>query len=359
MSSGTPLTAPHAGNDCTGRLRPYRGLLLRPRRRPDRRAWPDDRSGRLQGAKFDWRPAGDDDPQPDGPSALFDLMSYCPTSGQRAGRHPQRGNAWLSARNWNRFDRELTAARRRVGDRDRPWSVQPGAASAARATAGAVASAGGFAVGVAGPDGRAHRARRAAGRQRRDAGAGAVVAGAPARACRRWPRAARRRGARGRPERGAAWLPGTFVGPVPTAATAVELVRDGAVLHRLERTRPPRVTLPRAPRRGARVRGRGASSCAGRRAIPMAIRCRRPSTTPPTAAAAGERCSAARAGQHRVPAATCAGSRRARVRVAVNDGFNEASARSGAVPRRRDCRPRCASCARRRASSCGGAGGRC
>ena len=47
---------------------------------------------------------------------------------------------------------------------------------------------------------------------------------------------------------------GTFSGRVPAAATALQLVRGGAVLHRLERTRPPRVRLL-APRRRSRARG--------------------------------------------------------------------------------------------------------
>ena len=121
---GHVLTAPHAGYDCPVAVG-QPGNLTGPNAHPPGELWFDDRTGRLQGTKFDWRPTGDDDPRVDDVSSpLFDLMSYCADLGDRglADSAADSGNAWISARNWNRFDRELTTLAQRVGAGDRPSS---------------------------------------------------------------------------------------------------------------------------------------------------------------------------------------------------------------------------------------------
>jgi hypothetical protein len=124
----------------------------------------------------------------------------------------------------------------------------------------------------------------------------------------------------------------SFVAPVRADAAAVELIGDGQVLHRLERSRAPRVHVL-SPRRGQRVRG-------GRRAG-LVVRW---SASDPDGDALyatvdyspdGGRTwttvfQGASGGRARIPGRALAGSRRARVRVAVNDGFSEPRAVSAA-----------------------------
>lgn len=319
------LTAPHAGHDCPVPVG-QPGNLTGPDEPQAGERWFDDRTGRLQGTKFDWRATGDDDPQVDDDlsSPLFDLMSYCANLGDRglADTPADSGNAWISARNWNRIDRELSALAQRVGTDDRPAAV-PAAAATARATAQRSSTGRGFAVGVVGPGGG--KIMRVVPPDGQDA----IPAPEPSSRVR-----VRSLGADGRvlldagvrvevSSESSPGSLGSFVAPVSNAADAVELVRDSAVLYRLERSRPPRITL-----RSARVRSRS-------------LVVRWSATDPdgdPLQAAIDYSPDNGRTwttvfkgpsrGRTTVPGVHLPGSRRARVRVAINDGFNEARARS-------------------------------
>ena len=267
-SSGTSSPHPHAStcNGATGT-----------------EPWPEvDRTlaseqGRLQSVKFVQAPIrlrGSSSPvvrsnaTVDGPYTLagggpanpqlFDLMSYC-AGGDTANND---GTAWLSARNWNRFARELGELAARVGLDARPRAV------AAAAPAGARAAADGeqrpFAVGVVGSGG---------GRVTRVVppdGDDAASAGDPSS-----PYALRSLGPDGRvllqapvDVRGSSESPdgqgGAFAGPVAAGAVAVELLRDGTVLHRLDaRDRPRSASSLRGAGSGSRAAA--ACRCAGGR----------------------------------------------------------------------------------------------
>src|SRR6185295_10847186 len=73
--------------------------------------WPDDNTGRLQGIKWE-RTAAGEIPAADGttgPSALFDLMSYCATE----------ATSWISPRNWNHAMSVLRVPRARLATQPR------------------------------------------------------------------------------------------------------------------------------------------------------------------------------------------------------------------------------------------------
>jgi hypothetical protein len=278
--------------------------------------WPPDNQGRLQGVKFDQLRLGfgrikDFTAVVDGQGAsLFDLMSYC------APNKPET-NTWLSARNWNRAFRTLLDYEGRIN-----------AAAADRASAAATSSPGkAFAVGVVGsgggridrivpphgpdliptpvPSSPLHlRAFDAAGRALEDVGVliqGTTFAGAPAEG-------------------------GTFVGPVPVSAASVELVRDGIVLDRKVRNRPPQLRLL-APDHRTRVRTRGnllvrwSASDPERDALQATV-----DYSPDAGRTWRTVYDGPSIGHATVPNSFLEGSTRARIRVFVNDGFNEAQA---------------------------------
>ena len=187
---GHVLGAPHASNACGGGTGGQIG-----------EDWTPDQIGLLQGVKFDRLAplvGGKVDPVVDGPTPLFDLMSYCgpgslptDTTGGVVD-----GSAWISPHNWNRTLQTMLDYQRHLG----------AASSEGR---GATATAGGD--GLRGrrrhAERGAHHACGAARRTRRDTGAGAGIDSEIARARRRRRRAERRRrdarrGRRGGPGHG-------------------------------------------------------------------------------------------------------------------------------------------------------------
>jgi hypothetical protein len=302
--------------------------------------WPPDNEGQLQGIKFDQTRVAfgrikDITPFVDGQGVtLYDLMSYC------APNAPET-TTWLSARNWNRAFRTLADYETRV------------AAAAADRASSAAASGPAFAVGVVGSSGgrivrivQPHgpeaipapvpasplhlMAFDAAGHQLENIGVaiqGVTFAGAPAAG-------------------------GTFVGPVPRGAAAVELVRDGSMLDRKARNRPPSVRLL-APTRRTRTRVGGRLTVRWSASDPDADPL---NATVDYSSDGGRSWSTVFDGQSTgsatVPNSFLARSRRARIRLFVNDGFNEAEALSapftaaGTVPVATIVSPRAAQAAR-------------
>ena len=289
---------------------------------PGAEEWPD-QTGRLQGTKFDWwsapntvDPAVDDN----NGATLFDLMSYC----------APEGNAWISARNWNHAF----------------WTLEHVAkAKAAVATA---ARAGRrtdrVAIGVVGPGGARilrvlplHRSMRVT----------APAATTPV-TLRALDAAGKPLGAVGIAPRGSSEGPagaGNFVVPVPAGAAAVELVQDGAVLDRIQRSRSPRVRVL-APRKGLHVRGHGALLVRWRASDPDGG----PLQATVNYSATGGRSwstvfQGPSQGRVRIPARALAAGRRARIRVSISDGFDETRALSrrfradGTPPQVRIVRP--------------------
>ena len=213
---GHILGAPHEGVACGGGAE----------------AWPDDDEGRLQGTKFDVRAGIDSAPVVDSAGApLFDLMSYCVDT-QDTATTP--GNAWMSPFNWNRFAFQFTELGRRGvvrGARSFPAPTKLMRADRPAFVTGVVGPDGGRIIGLTAPD--------------EDSVAPASVPSSPLR-LRALDAAGRPLGEAGVDVRSPVGGPagtGSFVGPVPTAAAVVELVRDGAVLDRLVRSSPPRVRL--------------------------------------------------------------------------------------------------------------------
>ena len=237
-------------------------------------------------------------------------MSYC------AGDN----DAWLSARNWNRTMDTL----RRYQPIGRAATARVHAAAAPQAFASGVVSPGGgrvLQVFAREPGARVPSAPDSPLRLRTLDSAGHVtedvgVAVTPL---------TQHVGASG----------GTFIAAVPPSATAVELVRSGTVLDRLARSQPPHVRLL-APRRAVwiRPRGRLVVRWKTRDADGDPRRAMAPQATVDYSADNGRTWSGLYEGPDR-GRATIAGSRlqhsrHARIRVTVNDGFNEARRRSRA-----------------------------
>ena len=305
---GHALTAPHADQTCGG----------------GGEGWAPDNRGRLAGTKYvqgnAFRSgfAEVDDPV----LQLFDLMSYCADNADTSYR--DGGNAWLSPRNWTRLFSTLRAFGSREGYGDRPRAIL---GSATARAAQAPRPGGPVAVGSVGPAGGlitrllpADRERSAIVsvdgsnvRLRSLDGSGQILLDAGVEV---------RPGSESAPGSG-----GVFAGPVADGAAAVELVRDGAVLHTLRRGAAPRVRLD-APRRGARV------------ARTLSVRWR--ASDPDSEALMASVQFSADGGRNwrtvydgpstgaaRVPGRFLQGTRNARVRVGVSDGFSETRATSG------------------------------
>ena len=326
---GHVLTAPHNGtcNDAAG---------VEP--------WAADGQGRLQGVKFAREPVvgpgglivgyGDGEASVDGPyeaagggtanPTLFDLMSYC-GGGDTAASD---GTAWLSARNWNRFARELGDLGTRVGLVSRPRSAAAAARSAARAAAAQTGP--GFAVGTAGPAGG--QIARVVPPDGQDA-VPEPVASSPyvLRSLSAGARVLLEAGIVVRPSSEAgADGGGPFSGPVAPGAVAVELLREGTVLHRLQRSRPPTVRLS-APKRGARVRGGGLLEVRWQASDPDRDALAATVDFSPDGGRTWRTVHGGPSdGRATVPAGFLAGSKRARLRVSISDGFSEGSVTSGA-----------------------------
>jgi hypothetical protein len=280
---GHVLSAPHADTTCGGNSNGEVGEM-----------WPPDNRGRLQGVKFDGTaPAGAlgrIDPVVDtAPTPLYELMSYCA---------PESG-AWLSARNWNRAFQVLQNLDAKMK------APAAGAAQAGQGFAvGVVAASGGRIVRYVAPDGNDRipaaepgspvrlRALDASGRVVQEVGVHVSSIGEG----------------------------GSFAGPVPAAAAAVELVRDGAVVDRLTRSAAPTVRLRSARPGGVRWVASdpdGDALHAGVEYSPDGGRTWRTVFDGPST------------GRATLPAGLLAGSDDARLRVTVSDGFTEARAESG------------------------------
>jgi len=315
---GHALSAPHADTTCGGSANGQVG-----------EAWAPDNAGRLQGTKFVHAGSlgvspvivGVDDPL----SPLYDFMSYCADNADTSYRNA--GNAWLSARNWNRFRVRLTEFGRRVGLDPRPRAFESTAPARAAQARG---SRFGVAIGVVGATSGVISRVLPAERQRTDA---PDVAGSPVRL--------RSFDASGALllDAGAEVLPSSelppgspssFRGAVAPRAATVQLVRDGAVLSTLQRTAAPRVRIL-APRAGERVRqGRGSG---------LVVRW---TPSDPDGAELVATVEFSRdggrnwrsvfdgpdTGSARVPAAFLEGTRTGRVRVTVSDGLARAQALS-------------------------------
>ena len=326
---GHILTAPHASaprTDCS----PADGRRALDRGRSDAEA----ERGRLQSTKFiqarrtlrgSTIPAVPSRAVVDGPYTradgstsnppLYDLMSYCASGDSADGD----GNAWLSARNWNRFARELGELGTRVGLDGRPRPPLAAAARAAIRQAGSGPQAG-FAIGVAGPGGG--KIMRVMPPDGDDAPPGGVPSS---------PFRLRSLGAAGEvlldagvavrasseagPEAG-----GAFSGPVASAAVAVELVRDGTVLDRLQRSRPPTVRLL-APRSGIRVRRGGRLEVRWQASDPDGGDLHATVDFSPDGRTWRTVHEGPSVGRVAIPGRLLAAGRRARVRLSVSDGF--------------------------------------
>lgn len=314
---GHALTAPHADTSCGGN---DDGQAAE--------AWPPDERGRLQGTKF-VQPGLKrisrvivDDPF----NQLFDLMSYCANNTDTS--YADAGDAWLSARNWNRFRVRLAEFGRRVGMGARPRTITFRSAGAAAAQARRPRGSSPLATGMVGPGGgRLVRMLRpdpertdppadpsSPVRLRSLDAAGAVLLEAGVRVAE------------------SSSLPrgsgGTFVGAVAPGAAAVELVRDGAVLDALRRSAAPRVRLL-APRRGARVRAGGKDGVTVRWAASDADGQPLWATvqfSPDDGRSWRTVLDGPSRGSARVPGRYLEGTRRGRVRVTISDGFTEARA---------------------------------
>jgi hypothetical protein len=286
--------------------------------------WPPDGAGRLQGVLFP-RPDAIGrrrPPRVDGIETLYDLMSYCANTDD--------SDSWVGPYNWNRaFTRLGEYAARRQGFQG----------FSARTTA--AAPPGAFAVGTVGPSGGAIE-RIAAADASDDVPA--PVPSSPVHVRSLAAGGALLLDAGVIVTAGSEGGGGTFAGPVAAAAARVELVRGGVVLDSRARSQAPRVSVL-APGRGTSVRARGS----------LAVRWRASDPDQDVLQATVDATSDGRAwrtiyqgadrGRARLPGRYLEPGRHSRVRVTVNDGFSEATARSatfsaeGAPPTARIVRP--------------------
>ncbi len=293
---GHALGAPHADFDndpatrCGGNTPPETG-----------EEWLPDNRGRLQGTKFD-PDTGDRTPDLE-TSMLFDFMSYCASD----------ANAWVSPRNWRRYEVMLTRLFHDPPDRRSARTT----ATTAQASTGTVTGTliGGTAIinsvipaGAAG-------------------GTPAAVPGSPLQV--------QSFDAAGAPldtvgaqidtltdSSGATF----FSAPLPASAAKVQVTAAGTVLAERSATKPPAVKVT-APRKGSRAR----------RSLRVSWRATDPDGdalqatvgfSPSPGAPYKTLYEGVDTGAVTVPARQLQASRRARVRVTVNDGFNEVSAES-------------------------------
>ena len=326
---GHILTAPHSGEDCPVPVGQPGNLTGPGNGANTGEPWTTDNIGRLQSTKFVRRArlrgpttytATVDGPFPLGGGAtqgtpLLDIMSYCADLADSATAD---GNTWVSARNWNRYSREL-------GDLGRRLS-QGGFSSAGARHAGGPGPS--FAVGVAGEStGSIDRIVPGDG----DDG---VPEPDPTS-----PYTLRSLDANGEVLLDAGVTPrmstshdghqsGAFAGPVAPAAAAVELRLGSLLLDSLTRSRPPTVRLA-SPRRGTRVRGRGKLNVSWSASDPDGDVL---AATVDFSADNGKHWRTVyqgpSGGRAVIAGRYLAATKRARVRVNVNDGFSETSAKS-------------------------------
>jgi streptogramin lyase len=281
--------------------------------------WPNDDQGRLQGAMFGNTAFGLPATRPIvdglGTQPLYDLMSYCPN--QFPTGQTRDNVQWISARNWDRSIATIYGYR---------LLVRP-AAAIARAPHPAAAAAGtgeGYVVGAIGPDGG--RIDRVVPPDPASSTAVPALADSPTRV-QAFDAAGNPIGDTGALVLRAADGPagaGFFIAPVPAGAAAVELVRGGVVLDRKQRTAPPSVRLL-WPRHRVRVAGRRAQlvvrwSASDPDGDPLYAKVAYSADDGRSWETVFE---GPNTGTLSVPAGALAGSHSARIRVAVNDGFNE------------------------------------
>ena len=305
---GHLLGRAHAGQNCpqTGRGAEQEG-----------EPWPPDDQGLIGGLALDRRPGS----AALGPYRIFgvspptfDFMSYCPGGNDSL--------VWVSVRNWTRYVDEAATARA-APPRARAAGVGRAAAGPRRLAVDAVAL----------PSGRVdilgvHHETGAATPAARSATYTVVVRDAAGRAVAR---------------RGVVAEPivdgdgGAIISAVlPTSrGRSLQILRGGKVVAgRRAARRAPKVRL-RAPRRGARIPRSG--SVRVRWTIRRARRgcC---TTRVEISADNGRSWRAAASGLVRtrttIPAALFGGAKRPRIRIVVNDGFNDVTARSGRLRRR-------------------------
>jgi streptogramin lyase len=278
-------------------------------------AWLPDQVGRLQGTEFNPTTGFTLVDSPVNP--YFDLMSYCgpgasPTDTTGSS---QENTLWISPRNWVQAFATLRAYAGLPAAADQPTPTRAAAsASASQAFAVGVANAGSArilrVVQPHGPEAIPPTAADSPLRLRALDSGGRVLVdeGVQVQQLRDAPGAA------------------TFIAPVPAGAAAVELTSHGQLLDRKQRNRPPTVRLL-APGRRARAHARGtlqvrwSASDPDRDQLQATIdysfdggRSWRTVYDGPSTGSAS------------VPGRFLEGSRRARIRVYVNDGFNEARA---------------------------------
>ncbi len=300
---GHILTAPHAGLQCGGNDKGQSG-----------EPWPPDDGGRLQGLRLERTGPGPHDPAIDGvtpstagpPWTGYDFMSYCASE----------NTGWISAFNWNRFFQVMVDFIPHAPEGLHPFAsnVRLAATDQALAT-GVVGEGAGRIVRVVAPDG-ADRALPSNPSSRTRLRALNATGGLL--------------GEVGVMVSGTSEAPdaGSFAGLIPAGATTVELVRDGVVLHRLARSQPPNVRLT-SPTRKSRAKSRGI--------LDVRWTARDPDgggleATVDFSPDRGRTWRTVFQGPNRgraaVPGRYLQKSDRARIRVAVSDGFNESSALS-------------------------------
>ena len=262
---------------------------------------------------------------------IYDFMTRCanfadrrPTAKQvRVGYNPAAfpGDSWLSARNWNHVIASLDAFAGRIGT----GSIRVPAGD--RAVSAAKQRPLGFAVGVAGPHGGG--IARVVPPEAQDLVPGSV-AGSPYRL--RSLNAAGKvlldAGVKVQFPEDISTPEGTFVGPVAPGASSVELLHNGVVLARRNRSHAPRIKLLTkmkgvrvGARNGLQVRWRGAD--ADNNALQAMVQYTWDGGKIWRTAWMGPN-----TGHVTLPASVLAASKNARIRVTVNDGFSDAAATS-------------------------------
>jgi hypothetical protein len=316
---GHVMTAPHADLVCGGNSDGQIG-----------EAWPPEDRGRIQGVAIPRDGTGMFNPLIDGfsksvagpPVPVYDLMSYC----------ADEGFPWISPFNWTRFFNVMFAFWPHAPEGLQPSSAVRLAQAGQAVAFGVVGAGAGRIVRLLAPDGSDQampvdpssrvRVRALDGTGRLLAEVGAPVSGTTE-----------------------STDGGGFAVPVPAAAQTLELVADGVLLHRLVRSRPPQVRIT-APRRGTRARSRRNLAVRWTAVDPDGGALEATVDFSPDG---GRTWRTVHQGPSRgratVPSGYLQASRRARIRVAVSDGFNEASAVSqlfradGAPPQVRIERP--------------------
>jgi hypothetical protein len=268
--------------------------------------WPPDERGYIQGIGLDIDPgtgatrvlAPD---YPDVDTQFYDLMSYC------AGG----ATAWMSVRNWNEL---FTPFSRAFASVAAPLAVGP--TLLVRATVGADGTASIDHVGGGGRDVTTSAPGARYSLVARDA-AGAVVSSASVAP---------------RPESGHA-APGHTVGatlPVPTQGIAsVELVADGRVLASRRRSSAAPTVRVTAPRAGARLPSRGTVRVGWAATDANGDRLEAAVDYSANGGRTWRTVTISSGSSATLPARLFSRSRNARIRVTVNDGFDETRAVSG------------------------------